>query len=130
MSKIVVDTFEDRSGAQSVAAQYVVQGTVKAWANLNGTGTIALRDSFNISSVTDNGTGDYTHNFTNNFADVNYASTGMGEFPDLSSADGAIQACRARSFVAVGSFRISSVTTNGSVADEAHHTTVYLGDLA
>jgi hypothetical protein len=46
---------------------------VKAWVNFNGTGTVAIRASFNVSSITDNGTGDYTLNFTNAMADSNYA---------------------------------------------------------
>jgi hypothetical protein len=37
----------------------------RAWVNFNGTGTVAIRASFNVSSITDNGTGDYTVNFTN-----------------------------------------------------------------
>ena len=41
------------------------QGLAKAWNNMNGTGTIAIRDSLNIASITDNGTGNYKHNFTN-----------------------------------------------------------------
>ena len=44
----------------------------KAWVNFNGTGTVAIRDSFNVSSITDNGTGDYTVNFTNAMANTNY----------------------------------------------------------
>lgn len=44
----------------------------KAWVNFNGTGTVAIRASGNVSSITDNGTGDYTVNFTNAMADVNY----------------------------------------------------------
>lgn len=44
-----------------------------AWVNFNGTGTVAIRDSFNVSSITDNGTGDYTINFTNELDDANYA---------------------------------------------------------
>ena len=44
----------------------------KVWVNFNGTGTVAIRGSFNVSSVTDNGTGDYTVNFTNNLTDANY----------------------------------------------------------
>lgn len=47
---------------------------VKAWVNFNGTGTVAIRASFNVSSITDNGTGDYTVNFTNALADANYAT--------------------------------------------------------
>jgi hypothetical protein len=50
---------------------------VKAWVNFNGTGTVAIRGSFNVSSITDNGTGDYTVNFTTALADVNYAVNGV-----------------------------------------------------
>ena len=53
------------------------QGLAKAWVNFNGTGTLAIRDSFNVSSVTDEGTGDYTVNFAANaLANANYCITG------------------------------------------------------
>jgi hypothetical protein len=45
---------------------------VKAWVNFNGTGTVAIRAAFNVSSITDNGTGDYTVNFTTAMPDANY----------------------------------------------------------
>jgi hypothetical protein len=45
----------------------------RAWVNFNGTGTVAIRASGNVSSITDNGTGDYTVNFTTAMPDVNYA---------------------------------------------------------
>lgn len=45
----------------------------RAWVNFNGTGTVAIRASGNVSSITDNGTGDYTVNFTTNMPDANYA---------------------------------------------------------
>ena len=45
----------------------------RAWVNFNGTGTVAIRASFNVSSITDNGTGDYTVNFTTSMPDTNYA---------------------------------------------------------
>ena len=48
------------------------QFTAKAWVNFNGTGTVAIRDSHNVSSITDNGTGDYLVNFTNNMANTNF----------------------------------------------------------
>jgi hypothetical protein len=44
----------------------------RAWVNFNGTGTVAIRASFNVSSITDNGTGDYTVNFTTAMSDANY----------------------------------------------------------
>ena len=54
-------------------------GLAKAWVNFNGTGTVAIRASFNVSSITDNGTGDYTVNFTTALADANYSAvTGVG----------------------------------------------------
>jgi len=51
------------------------QGLCKAWANINGTGTIAARDSLNVSSLTDGGTGDYTYNFTNNMGNNDFTTT-------------------------------------------------------
>jgi hypothetical protein len=49
----------------------------RAWVNFNGTGTVAIRSSFNVSSITDNGTGDYTVNLTNAMPDANYSLVGL-----------------------------------------------------
>ena len=49
----------------------------RAWVNFNGTGTVAIRASGNVTSITDNGTGDYTVNFTTAMADANYAATAL-----------------------------------------------------
>ena len=51
------------------------QQACKAWVNFNGTGTVAIRAQYNVSSITDNGTGDYTLNFTTAMPDANYAWT-------------------------------------------------------
>jgi hypothetical protein len=48
----------------------------RAWVNFNGTGTVAIRASYNVSSITDNGTGDYTVNFATALADANYSMAG------------------------------------------------------
>lgn len=45
----------------------------KAWVSFDGTGTVAINDSFNVSSITDNGVGNYTVNYTNDFANTDYA---------------------------------------------------------
>ena len=59
--------FKDGNGTET--------GTLcRAWVNFNGTGTVAIRGSFNVSSITDNGTGDYTINYTNAMSDANYAA--------------------------------------------------------
>jgi hypothetical protein len=51
----------------------------RAWVNFNGTGTPAIRESGNVTSITDNGTGDYTVNLTTAMPDANYAFTFGGQ---------------------------------------------------
>jgi hypothetical protein len=58
------------SGYGSVATAY----GCRAWVNFNGTGTPAIREDGNVTSITDNGTGDYTVNFTTSISDANYAA--------------------------------------------------------
>jgi len=60
------------SGYGSVATAY----GCRAWVNFNGTGTIAIRASGNVTSITDNSVGDYTVNFTTAMPDANYAPQG------------------------------------------------------
>jgi uncharacterized protein (AIM24 family) len=50
----------------------------RAWVNFNGTGTVAIRGSGNVSSITDNGVGSYTINFTNSLPNANYSVCGNG----------------------------------------------------
>jgi hypothetical protein len=50
--------------------------SARAWVNFNGTGTVAIRGSGNVSSITDNGTGNYTINFSTAMADANYSVVG------------------------------------------------------
>lgn len=50
-----------------------------AWVNFNGTGTVAIRDSFNVSSITDNGVGDYTVNFAQAMDNADYTISGSAE---------------------------------------------------
>jgi len=61
--------FQFNSGYGSVATAY----GCRAWVNFNGTGTVAIRASGNVSSITDNGTGNYTVNFTTAFVDTSYS---------------------------------------------------------
>jgi len=53
------------AGAGNITTTNVQEGLSKGWMNLDGSGTIAIQDSFNVSGVTDNGTGEYTHTHTN-----------------------------------------------------------------
>jgi hypothetical protein len=68
--------FKFNSGYGSVATAY----GCRAWVNFNGTNTVAIRASGNVSSITDNGTGDYTVNFTTAMPDANYSVSLMSDF--------------------------------------------------
>ena len=68
-----VTAITDSAGSNSSTPEAIANGTCKAWVNFNGTGTVAIRASYNVSSITDNGTGDYTVNFTTALVDADYA---------------------------------------------------------
>jgi len=76
MSQIIATTLSN--GSVSVPTATVVNGSAKAWVNFNGTGTVAIRDSFNVASLTDNAVGKYTVAFSNAFAAADYATVGAG----------------------------------------------------
>lgn len=73
-----LNTINITNGTDSITVEGAVKGSAKAWVNFNGTGTVAIRASYNVSSITDNGTGDYTVNFTTALADANYSVVANG----------------------------------------------------
>jgi hypothetical protein len=78
-NRLVVDTsgnLQFNSGYGSAATAY----GCRAWVNFNGTGTVAILASGNVSSITDNGTGEYTVNFTSAMPDANYVVSGSASF--------------------------------------------------
>lgn len=81
-SFLIADTEQariDSSGVLSFNSGYGSVGKAygcRAWVNFNGTGTVAIRASANVSSITDNGNGDYTMNFTAAMPDANYSAVG------------------------------------------------------
>jgi len=77
MSTLNVSNITD--GTTTVGTSYVVNGSAKAWCNFNGTGTIAIQDSLNVSSLTDDGTGTYQSLMTNSMAAANYVAFGGGD---------------------------------------------------
>jgi hypothetical protein len=104
--------FRFNSGYGSVATAY----GCRAWVNFDGTGTPAIRASGNVSSITDNGTGDYTVNFTTAMPDANYAVSGTNAFSGANASLYAIKPYTSGSF-AVGSIRINSVYASGGTTD-------------
>ena len=84
MSTLKVATIQDTSGNNSSTPAGIASGTAKAWVNFNGTGTPAIRDSFNVSSLTDQGQGDHQVNFTNAIGNANYcAQVSCGDPTDM-----------------------------------------------
>jgi hypothetical protein len=86
---------------------------VKAWVNFNGTGTVAIRASMNVSSITDNGTGNYTVNFTTALADANYAAAGFAAESVFSVA------------ITIGNFGTLTQTTSAFRFNTTYNGTAY-----
>jgi hypothetical protein len=110
--KVVVSTLNNDTGV--LATQNGMTGIAKAWVNFNGTGTVAIRDSFNVSSITDNGTGEYTVNFTTAMPNANYSiviSQGGGSGVDV------IKVLNSAAPQTTSGFRILSLTNGFATAD-------------
>ena len=104
-----VNTLTDASSNNSTAMSTINQGTAKAWINLNGTGTIAARDSFNVGSLTDNGTGEYTLTYS--------SSMGNDDYSSQTTADS-------------GSGLIATLATEGTMTTTATKTTTYNSSIS
>lgn len=106
--------------AQSLGVKWgipvpVGQGVAKAWVNFNGEGTLSVRDSFNITSVVDNGTGLYTVNWDTDFPNTNYAITFGGRRDDSGgSGQLIINLDRTAGSQAAGSVKIRCGTSSGN----------------
>lgn len=129
MSTLSVGTIKSNTSAPPVIQN--TSGTeigtyCRAWVNWNGTGTVAIRASFNVSSITDNGTGDYTVNFTNAMPDANYAVSGV--IGDGTTTDNVTYSMKLRSpntAQVAGSVRLGTTFANptssaGTSADFSH----------
>jgi len=141
-SQLNVDTIVDKagSGGSNVkmantstyvsdggnVAQNTVQGLCKAWIDFNGTGTIATRDSFNVTSITDGGTGLYTVTIANDMSNDDYSTTGAaGEESD--GGGNRSLGLRAR---AAGSQNLRGFRDGVSADDIAEMHIHIMGDLA
>lgn len=88
----------------------------KAWVNFNGTGTVAIRGSYNVSSITDNNVGDYTVNFTTALSSANYAvAQAVAISNTVTTSDGAFSF--APKTLATGSFSLISNRGTGAATD-------------
>ena len=122
------------STAGSLATNYVVEGTAKAWTFFDGgAGTIAYADSFNSSTLTDIGTGNHKYAFTNNMNNANFSFGGAAiidetTFGLLSGTE--IAGSHARSTSSSGGFWTTNTASVNSSADANSVSTQIFGDLA
>lgn len=123
MSVIRVDNFGPSAGGTT----YSARGIAKAWVNFNGTGTIAARDSENVSSLTDNGTGDYTVNLSNAFAAADYATAATAG--DTASGTSLFQAPFSAAPTA-SAMQITVTNSSFTLTDRSHLNGTFFGDLA
>ena len=129
-----VDTLTDASSNNSIATSVLFNGSNKAWIDLNGTSTIANRDSYNISGITDNGTGDYTETFTSSMSNANYspACVVQDDQSDTANMGGtAATIYRASTGLATGNCRIGTGVAGTSTRnDDTTLSIIIAGDLA
>ena len=132
-SELRVTTIANNAGTESVDTTYVVNGSAKAWVNFNGSGTIASRDSLNLSSLSDNGTGQYEVAVSSAFGNSNYGAMSscsvVGSYPLFCQ----IHSTSAWSTQAptTTEFAINSPNYNASgFGDPVYYTVTVHGDLA
>ena len=126
-SELRVDTLKDSSGNNSVGMSYVAEGTAKHWHTSDGSGTVAVNDSFNNSSITDAATGRYDFVFTNNFSTLNFSPTSNCNSNTASSwGDGG----NATFSKATSGYRIGSNGTSNTAVDSNFVQVGAWGDLA
>ena len=111
MSTIKVTNIQDTSGDNQSTSEEIFQGRAKAWVSFNGTGTVAIRDDFNVDTITDNGTGDYTVNFDNAMPNNNYSVAGTTSWSNASW--GTYLSIDAQTYT-TSALRVRSIYTNSS----------------
>ena len=89
---------------------------VRAWVSFNGTGAVAIRGSGNVSSITDNGIGDYTVNMTTALPDANYAVVGSSGGTS-GTTQGAVYLLEQSTARTTSLFRVLTLNTAGSLVD-------------
>lgn len=121
MSTLRVDNFAPSAGGTA----FGIEGIAKAYALITGTGTASLDESNNISSLTDNGTGNYNFAFINDFATTTYTPTAGGERNSTNSTGGLGFINRL-----TGSADLRTDNTSGTATDWENPAALFHGNLA
>jgi len=125
MSTLKLGTIATQDGTESTEVTNVVNGSAKAWVNFNGQGTVAIRKSFNISSITDVGTGQYRANFETAMPDSNYVIVSISA--DISVAGiGSIGIVSGTGFTTTTA-ALGTVNSGGSFYDQSNCMYTFFG---
>ena len=125
MSTIKVNNLQTASGGSNSTPEEIQQGRAKAWVNFNGTGTIAIRDDYNVSTITDHATGQYTVNFSNTMPNANYAFTGVNS-SDGDNGHESIVSQHGGTDPTTSALRIRVTKTSDAGYTDKHRTTVII----
>ena len=146
MSTVILDTITGKSTATTItigstpvvsasansmtirgegsAQTSIQQGLLKAWANLDGSGTVGVNDSFNTTGITDNGTGNYTVTIANDLANANGCMSGYSIMDGLVYGDSS-------NVSSAGTFQMRVVVgSSNSLMDPDEFHVQIAGDLA
>lgn len=126
MSTLRANTISDAAGTGPVTL--TGQRAAKVWSKFNGTGTLTINDSFNVTSVTDGGTGDYDPQYTNNMATADYCSQ-VNSSINATGTTSRGNTSESRDY-AVGSIQLWAMDAAGTPTDAAVVNHVVHGDLA
>ena len=123
MSTIKVNNLQSASGGSNSTPEEIEQGRAKAWVSFSGSGTPSINDDFNVSSITDNGTGQFTVNFTSSMANNDYAclittQAGLSAY-GFGTGDNTIN---------TGNVKIFCITHTGGTQDVSHCSVSIFGD--
>ena len=150
MSTVVLDTITGKSTSTTVtigstpvvsasansmtirgegsAQTSIQQGLCKSWFNFDGKSTVSIRDSFNVASMTDRGTGLYTQTFTTAMGNANFVGTGSSQ-DSAGDVDGRNRMIVSEPNSTAAAF-VNSFDTGGDADDCGYNTSMIMGDLA
>ena len=121
MSTIKANDLQNASGGiPTVKGQQLIP---TAWVNFNGQNTIAIRDSENVSSLTDDGVGDMVINFTTNMANTNFVTVGAASSGGLSNTDNMFGSYEWR----VGYVKVGISNNEGTMVDRSFINAIVMG---
>lgn len=120
MSTLNVSNITD--GTTTVGTSYVVNGSCKVWNNIKQTGTQAIQDSLNVSSIADTAVGFTTTTFTSAMSNTGYSIAACSEYNTMQGINTAVSA--------VGANGIVNLNSGGSYEDRDDTSIQIMGDLA